>query len=58
MKEMIELIKKNVDYSNKIINDLLDYSRDIVLQSTAKNPKAISERNLIGRKNSREHPFS
>jgi PAS domain S-box-containing protein len=28
-REMLELIGKNVEYSNKIVNDLLDYSRDM-----------------------------
>ena len=41
MKEMLCLIKKNVDYSNKIVNDLLDYSKEIVLESTTENPLSI-----------------
>jgi PAS domain S-box-containing protein len=31
-KEMLETIDKCVDYSNKIVNDLLDYSREIRLE--------------------------
>jgi len=31
-KEMLEIIDNCVDYSNKIVNDLLDYSRDIHLE--------------------------
>ena len=31
-KEMLEIIDRCVDYSNKIVNDLLDYSRDIHLE--------------------------
>jgi PAS domain S-box-containing protein len=30
--EMLEIIDRCVDYSNKIVNDLLDYSRDIRLE--------------------------
>jgi two-component system NtrC family sensor kinase len=30
-REMLELIEKDIQYSNKIINDLLDFSRDIRL---------------------------
>jgi len=39
--EMIELIEKNITYSDKIINDLLEYSREIKLDLTESNPKAI-----------------
>ena len=31
-KEMLETIDKCVDYSNKIVSDLLDYSREIRLE--------------------------
>jgi PAS domain S-box-containing protein len=31
-KEMLEVIDRCVDYSNKIVNDLLDYSREIRLE--------------------------
>jgi PAS domain S-box-containing protein len=41
-QEMLETIDKCVDYSNKIINDLLDYSRDIHLEL-----KTISLKNLL-----------
>ncbi|MEM4703678.1 MAG: PAS domain S-box protein [Candidatus Bathyarchaeia archaeon] len=40
VKEMLEVIERDVEYSNKIVNDLLDYSRDISLElkeSTLKN---------------------
>ncbi len=36
--EMLELIEKNISYSNKIINDLLDYSREIKLDITEISP--------------------
>jgi len=41
VKEMLNLIEKNIVYSNKIINDLLDYSREIKLDLTESNPKSI-----------------
>jgi len=41
INEMIELIGKNIEYSNKIINDLLDYSREIELEITERTPKSI-----------------
>ena len=41
MLEMLELIGKNISYSNKIINDLLDYSREIRLDLTEISPKSI-----------------
>jgi signal transduction histidine kinase/putative methionine-R-sulfoxide reductase with GAF domain len=41
IKEMLELMEKNIAYSNKIINDLLDYSREIELELTASNPKLL-----------------
>ncbi|HEY4674712.1 MAG TPA: PAS domain S-box protein [Candidatus Bathyarchaeia archaeon] len=41
ISEMIELIEKDVAHSNKIINDLLEYSREIILDLTACTPKAI-----------------
>ena len=41
VKEMLDLIGKNIVYSNKIINDLLDYSREIKLDITETNPKSI-----------------
>ncbi|MEM3875123.1 MAG: PAS domain S-box protein [Candidatus Bathyarchaeia archaeon] len=41
--EMLNLIEKNIGYSNKIINDLLDYSREIKLDITETTPKALVE---------------
>jgi PAS domain S-box-containing protein len=40
-KEMLNLVEKNVAYSNKIINDLLDYSREIKLEVSETTPKAL-----------------
>jgi PAS domain S-box-containing protein len=41
IKEMLELIEKNIAYSNKIINDLLEYSREVKLDVTESSPKII-----------------
>ena len=41
-KEMLDIIDKCVDYSNKIVSDLLDYSREIHLEL-----QQCSPRNLI-----------
>jgi PAS domain S-box-containing protein len=45
-KEMLEVIAKNVEYSNKIINDLLDYSREIELEIVNCTPKLIVKESL------------
>jgi PAS domain S-box-containing protein len=39
--KMLELIEKNIEYSNKIINDLLEYSREIKLDLTRRSPKEL-----------------
>ena len=39
-KEMLKFIEKNVEYSNNIINDLLDYSREIRLELTKDHLKS------------------
>jgi signal transduction histidine kinase len=41
MKEMLEIIEKDIQYSNKIITDLMDYSREIRLKLTETTPKSI-----------------
>jgi len=46
IKEMLELIEKNIAYSNKIINDLLDYSKEIELEPTEIDPKSIMKEAL------------
>jgi PAS domain S-box-containing protein len=40
-KEMLEIIERDVEYSNKIVNDLLDYSREIHLELKEATMKAI-----------------
>jgi len=46
IKEMLELIEKNIAYSNKIIDDLLDYSREVELELMEYTPKSIIEESL------------
>jgi len=38
---MLEIIEKDIAYANKIINDLLEYSREIKLELTVLSPKAL-----------------
>jgi PAS domain S-box-containing protein len=40
-KEMLEIIEKDIDCSNKIINDLIDYSRDLTLELVNTTPKLL-----------------
>jgi len=40
-KEMLGIIKECIEYSNKIVNDLLDYSGDIKLELKETNPRKI-----------------
>ncbi len=39
--EMFELLERDIAYSNNIINDLLDYSREIQLTPSKTSPKAL-----------------
>jgi signal transduction histidine kinase len=39
--EMLDLIDKDIEHSNKIVNDLLEYSGAIRLELSESNPKAI-----------------
>lgn len=45
-KEMLELIEKDVLYSNNIITDLMEYSREIRLELTETTPKSIMRDSL------------
>ena len=47
-KEMLQIIEKDIDYSNKIIDDLLEYSREIKLELVETNPKSILQE-VLGR---------
>jgi PAS domain S-box-containing protein len=40
-KEMLETIEKSINYSNKIINDLLEYSREIKLELIETTPRLL-----------------
>ncbi|MGA3290085.1 MAG: PAS domain S-box protein [Candidatus Bathyarchaeia archaeon] len=42
-KEMLEIIDKAIDHSNKIINDLIDYSREMHLDLTECTPRTLLE---------------
>jgi len=44
--EMVELIEKDIEYSNKIITDLLDYSKEIRLELRQTTPRAILQEAL------------
>lgn len=41
--EMLNLIEEDIEYSNKIINDLLEYSREVHLEFTEVTPKIITK---------------
>jgi PAS domain S-box-containing protein len=45
-KEMLEFIEKDVEYSNNIITDLLEYSREIRLELMETTPKALMKEAL------------
>jgi len=45
-KEMLDIIESDIQYSNKIINDLLDFSKDIRLVRTKTSIKSIVEETL------------
>ena len=40
-REMLELIEKDVEHSNEIITDLMEYTKEIRLELTETTPKAI-----------------
>lgn len=44
--EMLELIEKDIEYSNKIITDLLEYSREVHLELTETTPRSIGSETL------------
>ena len=45
-KEMLETIEKAINHSNKIVNDLLEYSRKLKLDLTKTTPKALLKNTL------------
>ncbi len=44
--EMLELIEKDIEYSNKIVNDLLEYSKEMQLELTDTTPKSVMKEAL------------
>ena len=46
-REMLELIEKDIEYSNKIINDLLEYSGEMQLELTETTPKLVMKEALF-----------
>jgi len=45
-KDMLAIIERAIDNSNKIINDLLEYSREIEMDRSEIDPKSLSEEAL------------
>ena len=45
-KQMIDTIERSVDNSNKIITELLDYSREINLSQSETDPKSLLDQTL------------
>lgn len=46
--EVLNTIEEDVKYSDKILNDLLDYSRDMRLELTPTNPQLLLKQSLSG----------
>ena len=46
MLTVVRNIKESVDYSDKIVRDLLDYSKDIILDVSNNDPRSIISRTL------------
>jgi len=44
--KMLKLVEKSIEYSNKIISDLLDYSRELQLELVEATPRSIVEETL------------
>ena len=49
-KEMLQLIEQEIEHSDKIINDLLDYSKEIRLELTQTDAKSITKDALTSMK--------
>jgi PAS domain S-box-containing protein len=45
--EMLQIIERSIGYSNKIINDLLEYSKEIKLDLIETNPKMIMRETMF-----------
>ncbi len=48
--DMLKIIEKDIEYSNKIINDLLEYSREMKLQLHEATPKSMLKEALTSLK--------
>jgi len=46
-REMLELIEKDVRYSDRIVNDLLEYSKEIHLELAESTPRSIARDALL-----------
>lgn len=46
-REMLGIIEESIDHSNKIINDLLEYSGKTKLQLTPTNPKSLVDKAVL-----------
>jgi signal transduction histidine kinase len=46
-KEMLEIIEESINYSNKIINDLLEYSREMQLELVTTTPETLMQMALV-----------
>ena len=46
-KEMLEIIDKSIDHSNRIINDLLDYAREMHLELQESSPRSLLNATLL-----------
>jgi len=46
IREMINIIERNIDYSSKILMDLVEYSREVTLKPSKTTPKKLVERSL------------
>jgi len=45
--DMVKLIERDIEYSNKILTDLLDYSREIRLELRPSAPRAVVQEALL-----------
>jgi PAS domain S-box-containing protein len=45
-REMLDLIERDIEYSNKIVNDLLEYSKELRLDLAGTSPKLIMKEAL------------
>ena len=46
-REMLDIIEKNIEYSDRIVNDLLDYSKQIRLSRREVAPKSIIQESVL-----------